>query len=482
MAYKDLREYIKSLEARNELLRIKTPVNCELEITEISNRVTRSNGPALLFENVSGYKYPVLINAFGSLEKMSHALGVDKLDDIAKRIEEIIKPKIPDSFLGKVRSVPKLYKTFRSFRPKDVNNGVCQEIVDKYSFSLDEFPILRYYPKDGGKYITLPLVITKDPETNVRNVGMYRMQVFDGQTCGMHWHPHKDGARHFQKAEKLGRRLAVAVAVGLDTATTYAATAPLPPEIDEFIFAGFLKGEPVELVKCKTVDLEVPANSEIVLEGYIEPGERRLEGPFGDHTGHYSLPDKFPVFHLTCITHRKDPIYHTVSTGIPPVEDNFLGKATERIFLPLVKLTIPEIVDMNLPLEGGFHNIVILSIKKTYSWQAHKIIHAVWGLGQMMFSKIIIIVDDDINVSSISDVLWNLGNNIDPERDIVTAKGPADILDFSSLKEGFGTKIGIDATRKFPEELNGRLWPEKISQKKEIIELVEKRWKEYGFK
>ncbi|MEW6088707.1 MAG: menaquinone biosynthesis decarboxylase [bacterium] len=481
MFYKDLRDYIKFLEEKNKLVRVKAQVSSEMEVVEISNRMTRSNGPVLLFENVSGSKYPVLINAFGSMEKMAYALGVTDLDEIRKKIEEIVRPKIPDSFFGKVRSIPKFYKMFRSFRPKNVSDGVCQEIVKKDSFSLDEFPILKYYPKDGGRYITLPLVITRDPETGIRNAGMYRMQVFDGQTCGMHWHPHKDGARHYQKAEKLGRRLEVAVAVGSDTATTYAAAAPLPQDIDEFIFAGFLRGSPVELVKCRTVDLEVPANSEIVLEGYIEPGERRLEGPFGDHTGHYSLPDYFPVFHLTCVTHRKDAIYHTVSTGIPPVEDNFLGKATERIFLPLVKLSIPEITDMNFPLEGGFHNIVIFSIKKSYPWQAHKIMHAVWGLGQMMFSKIVIIVDDDVNVSSISDVLWNLGNNIDPGRDIVTAQGPADILDFSSLREGFGTKIGIDATRKFPEELDGRSWPEKISRKKEIIELVEKRWREYGF-
>lgn len=481
MAYKDLRDYIISLEEKNWLRRVRTEVDPELEIAEISNRMTRESGPAILFEKVKGSRYPVLINAFGTTERMAHALSVKSMDEIGYKIEGLLKPEIPASLIGKIRAIPQWYNILSSFRTEAVKDALCKEVVNREKFSLDEFPIIKCYPGDGGRYITLPLVITRDPESGMRNVGMYRMQVFDGRTCGMHWHPHKDGARHYKKAEKSGRPLEVAVAIGPDPAVTYASTAPLPPDIDEFMFAGFLRGEPVQLVKCETVDLEVPANSEIVLEGYINPGERKSEGPFGDHTGHYSLPSDFPVLHLTCITHRKDPVYHTLSTGIPPVEDNFIGKATERIFRPFIKLAIPEVADLNLPLEGGFHNLAIVSIRKNFPWQARKVIHSIWGLGQMMFSKIVVVVDEGVNVHSLSEVIWNLGNNIDPGRDIISTQGPADILDFASLKEGFGTKIGIDATQKWAEEMDGRVWPEKIVQKQEVLDLVTKRWREYGF-
>ncbi len=354
-------------------------------------------------------------------------------------------------------------------------------MIIKDNPSLDIFPILKTWPLDGGRFITLPMVFTKDPETGVRNCGMYRMQVYDERTTGMHWHMHKDGARHYRKAEAMGRRLEVAVCIGSDPATMYSATAPLPEGIDEMLFAGFLRQEPVELVRCETVDLEVPANAEIVLEGYCEPYERRIEGPFGDHTGYYSLQDEFPVFHITCITHRRDAIYPATIVGKPPMEDCFIAKATERIFLPLIKKQLPEIVDMNLPIEGVFHNIAIVSIDKRYPGHARKVMYALWGMGQMSFTKIIIVMDKDVNVQDLSEVLWRIGNNVDPKRDVVIVEGPLDVLEHASQIPAYGGKLGIDATKKWPSEGFTRPWPPDIKMSEEIVRLVTERWKEYGF-
>jgi 4-hydroxy-3-polyprenylbenzoate decarboxylase len=367
------------------------------------------------------------------------------------------------------------------FVPRMVDKAPCQEIVETGDgIDMLKFPVLRCWPGDGGRFITLPMVVTKDPESGVRNTGMYRMQVYDGKTAGMHWHPTKDGARHFQKSVKMGKDLEAAVAIGADPAVVYAATAPVPEGVDEFLFAGFLRQSPVELVKCKAVDLEVPANSEIVLEGFVDKGEMRPEGPFGDHTGFYSPADNYPVFHITCVTQRHQPVYQTTVVGKPPMEDCFLGKASERIFLPLLRIFVPEITDINLPVEGVFHNCAIVSVRKRYPGQARKVMQAIWGSGQMMFTKIIIVVDENVNVADLSEVAWKTFNNIDPKRDILIVEGPVDVLDHASDYPGFGSKIGIDATRKWKEEGILREWPCEIEMSHEIKERVTARWKEYG--
>ncbi|MGC8862762.1 MAG: menaquinone biosynthesis decarboxylase, partial [Armatimonadota bacterium] len=406
MAYADLREFISRLEDERELVRVRRSVSPELEITEIADRTVKSGGPALLFETVEGSDVPVLINHYGSLRRVSMALGVERLDDIAAEIESLLQTEPPGGFLEKLRLLPRLARLSSVF-PKMVKHAPCQQVVleDKRA-SLDFLPVLKCWPGDGGRFITLPMVFTKDPDTGRRNVGMYRMHVYDGRTTGMHWHVHKVGARHYAEYEKRGSRMEVAVALGGDPATTYAATAPLPEDFDEMIFAGFLRKKPVEMVRCRTIDHEVPADAEIVIEGYVEPHERRVEGPFGDHTGYYSPPEEYPVFHVTCITHRRDPIYPATVVGKPPMEDCFLGKATERIFLPLIRAQIPEIVDMNLPVEGIFHNLAFVSIRKRYPMQARRVMHALWGLGQMMFTKIIVVFDEDVDVQDASEVLW----------------------------------------------------------------------------
>ncbi|ADL12051.1 menaquinone biosynthesis decarboxylase [Acetohalobium arabaticum] len=481
MAYKNLKEFIKLLETEGLLTRITAEVSSELEITEITDRISKEVGPALLFENVKESEFPVLINAFGSYERMEAALEVEDLDDIGARIEELFDlPNLKDkSLLGKLKTLPKL-KEISNYFPKTVRKAPCQEVVDKDP-SLDELPVLKCWPQDGGKFITLPLVFTKDPETDIPNVGMYRLHVYDEQTTGMHWHMHKDGADNYRSYEDEGERMEVAVALGGDPATIYSATAPLPKQIGEMLFAGFLRKEPVEMVKAKTVDIKVPAEAEIVIEGYVEPGERRREGPFGDHTGYYSLADDYPVFHITCITHRKDAVYPTTIVGKPPMEDCYMAKATERIFLPLLKMQLPEIVDMNLPLEGVFHNCAIISIDKQYPGHAQKIMNAVWGLGQMMFTKIVIVVDKDVDVQNISETAWKVFNNIDPDRDLTVMKGPLDILDHSSSVANFGSKLGIDATKPLPGEGHNREWPDEIVMNQEIKDLVDQRWEEYGF-
>ena len=480
MAYKDLREFVKALEKKHLLKKIKAEVDPVYEITEITDRVSKAGGPALLFEKVKGSKFPVLINAFGSNERMCLALQVDDLDSIGKRIEKFLEPDVPSTIMEKIKALPKL-KELASFLPKKVKRGLCKDVIIKDNPSLDIFPIMKCWPEDGGRFITLPLVFTKDPVTGLRNCGMYRMQVYDGQTTGMHWHIHKHGAKHFREAIRLGKRLDVAVAIGSDPATIYSATAPLPDDVDEMLFAGFLRRKPVEMIKCETVDLEVPANSEIVLEGYCEPKERRIEGPFGDHTGYYSLQDEYPVFHITCITHRKDLIYPSTIVGKPPMEDCYMGKATERIFLPLLKKTFPEIVDMSLPIEGIFHNFAFVSIDKRYPGHARKIMYGLWGLGQMMFTKFIVVVDANVDVQNTGEVIWRIGNNVDPRRDVVIVEGPLDALDHSSPIPNFGGKMGIDATKKLASEGFTREWPNDIVMSDDIKKLVDKKWKEYGF-
>lgn len=483
MAYSDLRAFIADLEKRGLLMRIKVEVDPVLEITEISDRAVKSGGPALFFENVKGYKMPVVTNLFGTLDRMKLALGVDDLDRISEDLLSIIHPaELPVTFLDKLKSLPKLSQ-LAAFIPKTVKSGPCKEVVHSERPSLAEIPVLKCWPEDGGPFITLPLVFTKDPVTGRRNTGMYRMQVYDDCTTGMHWHIHKDAAGHFSNMSygNGDKKMPVAVALGADPAVIYAATAPLPPGIDEMLFAGFLRKEPVELVRCETVDLEVPANAEIILEGYIDPLEKRLEGPFGDHTGYYSLADQYPVFHLTCLTRRKNPIYPATIVGRPPMEDAFLGKATERIFLPLIKMMLPEIVDMNLPFEGVFHNCVIVSIAKKYPGQAKKVMTALWGLGLMMLAKLIIVVDGDVDVQNVREVMWRVFNNIDAKRDVMMVEGPLDALDHSSPLPHIGTKMGIDATKKWPSEGHLREWPGDVIMEERVKKLVDSKWSEYGF-
>ncbi|MCA1944990.1 MAG: menaquinone biosynthesis decarboxylase [Desulfovibrio sp.] len=480
MAYKDLHAFLKRLDEQKELVRIKEPLDPYLEIAEVTDRTSKGFGPALLFENVKGSSFPVLTNAFGSYSRMHMALEVESLDAVAEQIQEFMEIEKPDSILKKLKLLPKLAKMANIF-PKEVTRAPCQDVVyTGDDVDLGIMPVLTTWPGDAGPFITLPLVITKNPDTGMRNMGMYRMQVFDKNTTGMHWHRHKGGAYHYHLAEKKGQRLEVAVAIGPDPVVTYAATAPIPDEMDEFLFAGFLRQSPVEYVKCKTVDLEVPANSMFVLEGYVDPGERRREGPFGDHTGYYSLADDYPVFHVTALTHRKDAVYPATLVGPPPMEDCFMGKATERIFLPLIKKQLPEVVDMNLPLEGVFHNLCFVSIDKRYPGQTRKVMYALWGLGQMMFTKIIVIVDKDVNVQNTSEVLWRLGNNVDPRRDIVILDGPLDALDHASPTAFYGAKMGIDATKKGPDDGHFREWPDSLTMDAEVKRKIAALWPKLG--
>lgn len=484
MAFYDLREFINALESRGMLKRIKTPVDCNLEITEITDRVSKMEGKknvALLFENVKGYDMPVLMNAFGSMERLALAFGVNDIEEIPNELREILRlPYISlQNKMDLIHIIPTAKRAINF--PKYVKKAPCQEVVITDNPTLDKFPILKCWPQDGGPFITLPLVFTRNPKTGKRNVGMYRLQKYDGQTTGMHWHLHKDGASNYRAYQEMGKdKIEVAVATGTDPVITYAATAPLPRDIDEMVFAGFLRKKSVEMVKCKTVDVEVPACSEIVLEGYVNIGETRREGPFGDHTGYYSLADDYPVFHITCITHRKNPIYSATIVGKPPMEDCFLAKATERIFLPLLQQTLPEIRDINFPLEGVFHDCVMVSIKKTYPQQAKKVMHAIWGMGQMMFTKMIIVVDEHVDVQKEKEVWWRVFNNIDAKHDIVMVEGPLDALDHSSPMAKWGTKIGIDATKTWPEEGHTREWPDEINMSDDIKKLVDAKWQELG--
>jgi 4-hydroxy-3-polyprenylbenzoate decarboxylase len=479
MLCNDLRDFIELLEEKKELVRIQTEVDPVLEITEITDRISKQGGPALFFEKVKGSRFPVVINLFGSFKRMSWALGVDDFNSINRRFSSLLKADAATGFIQKLEILQELYR-IGTAKPKEVKSAPSQEIVETDTLSLLDYPVLKCWPDDGGRFITLPLVITKDPESGKQNMGMYRMQVFDEKTTGMHWHTHHDGAVNFRKAAKLGKKLEVAVAIGGDPVTIYSATAPLPYGIEELFFAGFLRGKPVEVVKAKTVDLLVPARAEIILEGYVEKGDERLEGPFGDHTGYYSIADKYPLFHVTCITRRKDPIYPATIVGKPPMEDCYMGKATERMFLPFIKMQMPEIVDINLPMEGVFHNCALISIKKSFPMHARKVISAVWGMGQMMFTKFIVVFDEDVDVQNTSVAAWKTFNNVDPARDIMISEGPLDVLDHSAPRPIYGAKMGIDATRKWPEEGYQRDWPAEIQMSDEIRQMVDRRWKDYG--
>jgi 4-hydroxy-3-polyprenylbenzoate decarboxylase len=481
--FKDVREFITFLEGKGELLRIKTLVSSDLEITEIVDRVVKRGGPALLFENVEGYDMPVLVNIYGSSQRTAWALGVETLDELGDRIRKLLGmvQGPPPSLVGKLRTLADLIK-MAGYQPKSVRTAPCQEVVlTGPDADLNRIPVLKCWPMDAGRFITLPLVITRNPETGIRNVGMYRMQIYDGQTAGMHWQTHKVGTHHERVALERGQeRMEVAVALGGDPATVWTGSAPLPPDLDELVMAGFLREEAVEVVKCKTVDIDVPANSEIILEGYVVPGEVRTEGPFGDHTGYYSMAGEYPVFHLTAITHRQNPIYTTIVVGRPIQEDYYMGKATERLFMPIIRMVLPEIVDINMPAEGVFHNLVIVSIKKEYPGQAQKVMYALWGLGLMMLAKAIVVVDDFVNVQDVSEVAWRVTNNLDASQDIVIVSGPVDDLDHASPTPNLGSKIGIDATAKGSLEGRTREWPPDIAMSDEIKSLVNNKWQEYG--
>lgn len=552
----DMQSFIGELERRGWLRRIRAEVDPVLEITEIADRVTKAGGPALLFERVRGSSMPVLINTFGSRERICLALGAESLEQVAQRVQLMIKPEIPTTLLEKLKKLPDLVK-LGSLPPKVVRRGICQEVVHRDDADLTLLPALKCWPGDGdltanvyshvreivelgraapsggavegggrpaaewsrenlrrvlgslnegseharellggpvpapeqllpppneGRYLTLTNVCTKDPETGERNIGMYRVQVLGPKLAAMHWHMHHDGARHFRKYRGLGRRMPVAVAFGGPAVMPYAATCPLPPGIDECLFAGFLNGGAIELVACVSQpELEVPASAEIVVEGYIDPGELPvIEGPFGDHTGFYSLADLYPRLHVTAITHRREPVYPTTVVGKPPQEDFWLGKATERIFLPLLRTIIPDIVDYNLPMFGCFHNCAFVSIRKEYPWQARRVMSAIWGAGQMAFTKIIVVVDHTVDVQDEQAVLFHLCANVDPKRDVLFTEGPLDILDHATPACGVGGKMGIDATRKIPGEGRIRTWPEEIEMTREIRERVSRRWAEYG--
>jgi len=523
LAYEDLRDWIAALERAGELKTIRTEVDPVLEITEIIDRVSKNvgagvppvqpGGSALLFKNIKGHPgAQVLINQFGSARRMNLALEVDALDQVADRIRAFMDVKSPQGFLDKVKMLPMLAEMGKFF-PKTVATGPCKEVIKRDNFSLLDFPILQCWPKDAGRFITLPCVVSRDPKTGKRNVGMYRMQIYDERTTGMHWQRQKVGAEHYREAlrtaaqvdvgasvparasaavdvmartsggsvliegERPRGKMEVAVAIGTDPALTFSAIVPAPPDVEEYLIAGFLRQKPVELVKCETVDLEVPAAAEIVLEGHVHLDELRTEGPFGDHTGYYSLEDLYPVFHVSCITHRKNPIYSTTIVGKPPMEDGWMGKSVERIFLPLMRLTIPELVDINLPLEGVFHNLMLVSIRKSYPGQARKVMNAIWSLGQAMFTKCIIVVDEDVNVQDIGEVTLKVLNHIDPERDIQFTLGPVDSLDHSSRLPNYGSKMGIDATRKWPSEGFARPWPDEILMDEKTKALVDSKWK-----
>ncbi|MDQ6704583.1 MAG: menaquinone biosynthesis decarboxylase [Acidobacteriota bacterium] len=481
MAYDDLRGFIRALEKNKELRRVTVEVDPVLEITEFADRSVKSGGPALLFEKPKGYSTPVLINSFASLRRMEIAMQVDSIDEIASRIAEYLAMKMPEGLMGKLKMLPKLAE-MGSFFPKIVTRAPCQEVIKTENFSLFDYPVLKCWPEDGGRYITLPMVFSRNPDTGKRNCGMYRIQIYDERTTGMHWQTHKQGAEHYRRlmAEGKQTRMDVAVAIGSDPATMYSAILPLPPDLDEMMVAGFLRNSPVEMVKCHTVDLEVPANSEIVLEGHVNLGELRTEGPFGDHTGFYSLADEYPVFHVTCITQRSEPIYATTIVGPPPMEDFYMGKAIERIFLPLMRLQIPEVRDICMPAEGIFHNMMLVAIRKSYPGHARKVMSAIWGLGQAMFTKCIVVVDEDVDVQNIGEVAWKALNNIDPERDIQFTMGPVDSLDHSSRLPNYGSKMGIDATRKWLAEGFNRPWPGVIAMPGDVKKRVDDLWNKSG--
>lgn len=487
---RDFQDFLKQLDAAGELHRVKVEVDPHLEMGAIADRVSKEpgGGKALLFEKPKGGGMPVLMNAYGSKRRMEMALGVEKeargLDAVADRIEKLIQEAMPKPGLGffeKLAKLPVLAEV-GAWMPKSVRKGICQEVVKTGDqIKLSELPILTTWPGDGGPFITLGMSHTVNKATGHRNVGLYRLQVFDERTLGFHTQLHHDGARN-RHGHGSDEKMPVAVSFGGDPALTYAATAPLPPFLSELMFAGFLRGEGIEMVKCVSNDLEVPADSELVIEGFVNPGELRREGPFGDHTGYYSLADDYPVLHVTAITHRKNPIYPATIVGRPPQEDAWLGYATERIFLPLLRMVLPEIRDMHLPAAGGFHNLVIVSMKKEYPGHAQKVMSAIWGTGQMMFSKAVVVVDEDIDPSDLQEVLFRVTSNVDPRRDLLFTDGPLDVLDHSSDRFAFGSKVGIDATRKNkPFDGFKREWPEDLVFPGEVLAKLAARWKDYGF-
>jgi 4-hydroxy-3-polyprenylbenzoate decarboxylase len=487
MAYRGLADFLNVLEKEDELARISEPVATELEISAFADRQMKSagGGKALLFDKptINGKisRFPVSINSMGSDRRIARALGLGSVDELAHEMQLILKAKPPTS-VREGWSLLKQGVDLLHARPKHVSDGPCKEEIHRFndSFSLDDLPILVCWPKDGGRFVTLPMVYTKDPDTGERNVGMYRMQVFDGQTTGMHWQVHKVGARHGRRYYQRNERMPVAVCLGGDPAYTFAATAPLPDGLDEVLFAGFIRKKSVELVRCETVDLEVPADVDFVLEGYVQPGELRDEGPFGDHTGFYTATDPYPVFHLTAITHKKDAVYPATIVGMPPMEDFYLGDASVRIFLPVFKMNFPEIVDMALPAEGVFHNLVFVSIRKQYPYQAYKIMHGLWGMGQMMFSKYIVVVDQDCDVHNTSEVLFRLCANTDPQRDTTFIKNPSDSLDHAPSVANIGSHMGFDATRKLAAEGYPREWPELARMDEAVRAKVDETAKRLG--
>jgi 4-hydroxy-3-polyprenylbenzoate decarboxylase len=484
--FDDLGQWIAFLEKRDRLIRIKAPVSPVLEITEITDRV--SKGPvhgnkALLFENPTGCAVPVLINSFGSAERMAWALGLDNLDELNQRLSKLIDLRLPKG-LGQtlVRGTDLLGALFSAgVRPHRVRKAPVQEVVKKDAATLDDFPILQCWPKDGGRFITLPQVITRDPVSGVRNVGMYRLQVVDGRTLLVHWQRHKGGAEHERRARQVqSGQIPAAVVLGGDPASMWSASAPLPPNIDEYLLAGYLRGKPVEFVNCISQPLEVPARAEIVIEGIIDLSDHRPEGPFGDHTGYYTPVDLFPAFHVTAITHRRNPVYPATVVGIPPMEDYWMGKATERLFLPLMRLFLPEIKDVAMPAEGVFHNLVIVSLQKRYPGHARKVMHGLWGLGLLMLAKAIVVVDEGIDVQNYSQVAWQVLGNVDWSRDLLISEGAVDQLDHAASRSSFGGKIGLDATAKWPEEGYNRIWPEMVAMSPEVKQRVDDLWKELG--
>ena len=472
MSLDSLQDFIAAIDGIGELVRVSHPVRARLELCEITDRASKlpGGGPALLFEHVildNGQRsaYPVAINLFGSMTRMALALGVKNLDDHGARITELLNLKVPDGFIAKLGLLPRLLEVSK-FPPR-VKGGspACQEVVWRGDeIDLDRIPIITCWPEDGGPYITLTAVVSKDPVRGIRNVGMYRVQKLDKRTVAMHWQRHKTGAEHFREMAARGETMPVCIVIGADPASVYSASAPLPPAVDEFIFAGFLRRDPVHLTKAVTCDLEVPAAAELVIEGYIDPREDLVvEGPFGDHTGFYSEADLYPRVHVTAVTMRRNMVYATTIVGRPPMEDFYLGHATERIFLPLLKLTTPEIVDYHMPAEGGFHNLVFVSIDKKYPGHAYKVMNALWGAGLMSLAKVLVVVDKEIDVRNVSETWWAVLNNIDPERDVRFTMGPVDVLDHSSRAFSYGSKMGIDATRKLPEEGFTRQWPRVIA-------------------
>lgn len=486
MPIEDLRTFLDRLDQMGELARISPPVSRDLEITEITDRVSKAApqmNKALLFEHVEGFETPLAINLFGSQRRMAAALEVDDLNELGARLGELLDFRLPEGLRGVINRGQELLGALRSIGlgPSVSRSGPVQEVVNEHDPSLESLPILTCWPKDGGRFITLPQVITEDPESGARNVGMYRLQVIDGQRLLVHWQRHKGGAEHERVAhETKTDSIPAAIVLGGDPASMWCASAPLPPNIDEYLLAGWIRGKPVEFVEAVTQPLKVPAQAEIVIEGYVDPNDYLPEGPFGDHTGYYTPVESFPVFHVTALTHRQDPIYPTTIVGIPPMEDVWMGKATERIFLPLMRLFLPEIVDVNMPPEGLFHNLVLVSIRKRFPGHARKVMHGLWGLGLMMLAKAIVVVDEWVDVQDLSQAAWQALGNVDWSRDIILDDGPVDHLDHASYQHSYGGKIGVDATAKLPDEGYQRGWPERLEMDPEVVAKIDRIWGELG--